>query len=119
MTTSRRPARTTTQRGLGYAHRQQVAGLFAALVDGTPCWWCGRPRYRRAERNWDQATLEGDHSTARSHGGRVADRLLHSTCNRQRGGGEKDEQRPALTGVQPEDGIVRPELGVLAMAWPR
>lgn len=113
--------RTTTQRGLGWAHRQQVAALFTRHQDGTLCWWCDRPMYRTAQRNWDRATLEGDHSTPRSQGGRVADRLLHSTCNRSRGDGSNDDQRPSMTGVHPKKASTadRPDLGVLAMAWPR
>lgn len=82
---------TTTQRGLGWAHRQQVRALKASLVDGSPCWWCGEPMHRSQE-------LDGDHSQARSRGGTVADRLLHSPCNRQRGNGSRDHLRPALTG---------------------
>jgi len=113
--------RTTTQRGLGHAHRQHVRGLFSRLADGTPCWWCARPMYRTAERNWDKATLEGDHSQPRSQGGRVADRLLHSTCNRQRSDGRNDHLRPALTGAPfvTKTSTDRSDLGVLAMAWPR
>jgi len=117
MTTARR--RTTTQRGLGHAHRQQVAGLFTRLVEGSPCWWCDGPRYRDPAKNWDEAMLEGDHSQARSQGGRIADRLLHSTCNRQRGDGSKDHQRPAVTGEKPKRGTTRADLGALAMKWPR
>lgn len=77
--------------------------------------------YRAAERNWDRATLEGDHSTPRSHGGHVADRLLHSTCNRSRGDGSNDAQRPAVTGRDPEPHKPneRADLGTLAMRWPR
>ncbi|PPJ31899.1 hypothetical protein C5E45_32940 [Nocardia nova] len=111
--------RTTTQRGLGWKHRQQVASLFARHVDGTPCWWCAQPMWRKPERNWDNAQLEGDHSKARSQGGTRADRLLHSTCNRSRGAGDHDDQRPALTGKpmtkrDPSD----ERLGHRAMAWP-
>lgn len=75
--------------------------------------------YRAPERNWDERKLEGDHSIARSRGGTRADRLLHSTCNRRRGAGDHDDQRPALTGADPgESSQVRYPLGVLAMAWP-
>jgi hypothetical protein len=42
--------------------------------------------------------LDGDHSIARSRGGTVADRLLHAECNRARGDGSRDAQRPAVTG---------------------
>jgi hypothetical protein len=30
----------------------------------------------------------------------LADRLLHYTCNSQRGNGDRDRSRPAVTGVQ-------------------
>ncbi|MBF6411214.1 hypothetical protein [Nocardia farcinica] len=110
--------RTTTQRGLGWTHRQQVAGLKARHVDGTPCWWCDRPMYRDAGRNWDRRTLEGDHSKARSLGGTRADRLLHSTCNRERGDGRRDHMRPAITGRRPKTSGNAADLGVLAMPWP-
>ncbi|MGW5377452.1 hypothetical protein ACWESM_18600 [Nocardia sp. NPDC003999] len=77
--------------------------------------------YRDARRNPDGATLEGDHSTPRSRGGRVADRLLHSTCNRQRGDGSRDHLRPAVTGepYTPQNSPDRPDLGIRAMPWPR
>lgn len=110
--------RTTTERGLGYAHRQHVASLRAQHIDGTKCWWCGRPMYRNAAANWDQRTLEGDHTKPRSQGGTRADRLLHSTCNRSRGDGRNDDQRPALTGRNPEAPRDDRDLGVLAMSWP-
>lgn len=42
--------------------------------------------------------LDGDHSQPRSRGGVVTDRLLHRSCNRSRGDGSRDGQRPALTG---------------------
>lgn len=57
--------------------------------------------FRDARQNFDGATLEADHSEARSRGGRKADRLMHSTCNRQRGDGSRDHLRPAVTGVWP------------------
>lgn len=112
------PRRTTTQRGLGWKHRQEVAGLMARHVNGTACWWCGRPMFRQADQNWDRRTLEGDHSNPRSRGGTRADRLLHSTCNRQRGAGDHDDERPALTGKRPEARANGVDLGVLAMPWP-
>lgn len=90
---------STTGRGLGWKHQQEVERLRRRHVDGTACWWCARPMHKSAAKNFDSATLEGDHSEARSRGGRKADRLLHSTCNRQRGDGARDHLRPALTGV--------------------
>ncbi|MFW0787632.1 hypothetical protein AAFP35_24315 [Gordonia sp. CPCC 206044] len=93
MTTRRH---TTTSRGLGWTHQQAVQRLKTRHIDGSPCWWCGQPMYRDRRRNWDHASLEGDHSTARSRGGTIADRLLHMTCNRERGDGSRDHLRPAL-----------------------
>ncbi|MFH5242266.1 hypothetical protein [Antrihabitans spumae] len=49
-----------------------------------------------AHLNWDGHKLHGDHSTSRDHGGTITDRLLHQTCNIQRGNGDHDDQRPAL-----------------------
>ncbi|ODQ97054.1 hypothetical protein BFG51_02735 [Dietzia alimentaria] len=92
---------STTERGLGWRHQQDVESLRRRHVEGTACWWCGRPMFKDPARNFDGKTLEGDHSEARSRGGRKADRLMHSTCNRQRGDGSKDELRPARTGFWP------------------
>lgn len=89
---------SSTARGLGIRHRQQRARLLARHVDGSPCYWCGQPMFRDPARNWDGRPLEADHSLARSAGGTVADRLLCSTCNRQRGDGSRDHLRPAVTG---------------------
>ncbi|WP_064442610.1 hypothetical protein [Hoyosella altamirensis] len=96
------PTKSTTARGLGHRHQQQHKRLLAKHVDGTLCWWCGKPMYRDKTHNPDSRTLEADHSKARSiHGtSHLADRLLHSKCNRERGDGSRDHQRPALTGKQ-------------------
>ena len=91
-------AKTTTQRGLGWAHQKQREHLLRVHVDGSPCWWCGRGMYRDADLNWDGQALAADHTIARAHGGKKADRLLCATCNKQRGDGSRDDQRPALTG---------------------
>ncbi|OBK61226.1 hypothetical protein A5656_12115 [Mycobacterium gordonae] len=93
----------TTARGLGWAHQQQVAALLRALVDGTLCWWCALPMFRNKLRNWDQRTLAGDHEVPRTRGGHKANRLLHATCNEQRGDGTRDHLRPALTGTHPSE----------------
>lgn len=98
-----KPSRSAHQRGLGAIHRRQRDRLLAAHVDGSPCWWCGRPTFRDPGLNWDGRPLEADHSLARVHGGRVADRLLCSTCNRQRGDGRRDHLRPAVTGQAFDD----------------
>lgn len=97
--------RTTTERGLGWAHQQQRERLLRAHRDGTPCWWCGEPMYRDRTRNPDHdpsssdpasGSLAADHSRARADGGDRADRLLHGRCNKQRGTGDRDHTRPAL-----------------------
>lgn len=94
-------ARTTTQRGLGWEHQKRRDQLLRNHVDGTPC-PCqpgcgpacpcassgGLPMYRDAARNVDGRALEADHTIARARGGKAADRLLISTCNRSRGAGE-------------------------------
>jgi hypothetical protein len=49
------------------------------------------------QHNWDREPLHADHTTARSKGGKHAERLLHATCNRQRGNGSRDHLRPAAT----------------------
>lgn len=111
------PARkTTTQRGLGYRHQRDRERLLRAHVEGTPCYWDGSPMYSDPAKNWDGKPLEADHTIARSTGGTTADRLMCSTCNRQRGDGSRDHLRPALTG-RPIDTTTNP-LGHRAMAWP-
>lgn len=90
--------KSAAARGLGYAHRKQREALLRRHTDGSPCWWCGRPQHRAPERNWDGKPLEADHTLARSQGGKLADRLLCSTCNRQRQDGTNDHLRPAVTG---------------------
>lgn len=90
------PRRTTTARGLGWAHQEQRRNLLARHVNGASCWWCGRPMFKDDASNFDGEPLAADHSHARAHGGTIADRLLHATCNKQRGDGSRDTQRPAL-----------------------
>lgn len=109
--TTPRPSKTTTQRGLGWDHQLHRDRLLIRHVDGTLCWWCGRPMYRDPTRNWDydptalargdrgSGVLEADHERSRSThgtGGNAPNRLLHRKCNRQRGDGSRDDQRPAL-----------------------
>ncbi len=86
--------RSTTERGLGWRHQKQRDRLVAGLVDGTACWWCGKPMYRDKAANFDGAPVEADHTLARSKGGDLADRLLHRRCNRSRGNGSRDHLRP-------------------------
>lgn len=105
-----RHTRTTTQRGLGYPHRQQRKDLLSRHIDGTPCWWCDEPMFKAQG-------LAADHSIPRSAGGTRADRLLHSWCNSERGDGSHDHERPALTG-KPRKPNTSIDLGHRAMAWP-
>lgn len=108
-TTASTPAKPdrNKNRELGRAHRNDRAALIRTHRDGTPCWWCTRPMYRNAAANWDGRPLNADHTTSRAQHARngatgraKADRLLHETCNKERGDGSRDHQRPAL-GDQP------------------
>lgn len=107
--------RTTTERGLGYPHRQQKRVLLARHRDGAPCPCLdlndcgpacpcraaghGLPMYANAALNVDRMPLEADHTVSRALGGTKADRLLLATCNRSRGSGTRApvaaETRPA------------------------
>lgn len=112
---TRRPAANTTARGLGWDHQENRRRLLARHPEGRACWWCGKPMWRDAARNWDREPLHADHTKARSRGGTAADRLLHGLCNKQRGDGSRDHERPtALAGTGPTTG----DLGPLAMGWP-
>lgn len=86
-----RAARRVTDRSWMARHQRQAKRLKDKHHEGDPCWWCGEPMYL-------EQGLDADHSIARAKGGTEADRLLHSTCNRQRGDGTHDHARPALTG---------------------
>lgn len=81
-----RQQKSTTQRGLGWDHQKQRERLLRLHVDGSPCAWCGQPMWR------DTQELDADHEQARSLGGTRADRLLHASCNRQRGDGTRDNK---------------------------
>lgn len=121
-------AKKTTERGLGFHHQQAVAALRRKHVDGSPCDWCGRPRYLDATQNWDydptkashgNGVLQGDHSgmsraECLRRGERVLppDRLLHAECNRQRGSGGNDHLAAANRGAALQSGAE------LAMPWP-
>lgn len=115
--------KTTTERGLGWSHQQDAARLHRRHVDGELCWWCSLPMFKDNARNWDRNKLAADHTVARAVGGKRADRLLHSVCNKQRGDGRRDDQRPALTGQHPRDwraggaGLHALEAVALAMDW--
>lgn len=110
-TTSKR--KTTTERGLGYAHRKQRDKLMRSHVDGSPCpcldddacgpaCLCrphgeGQPMWRDAGRNADGMPLEADHTLSRSQGGKKADRLMLATCNRSRQDGMRNAPVPDPT----------------------
>ena len=118
--TSPKP-KTTTQKGLGHDHQVHRGRLMSRHVDGSRCWWCGRKMYRDPARNWDGKSLNADHERARARyglSGNQANRLLHDTCNKQRGDGSRDDQRPALLGIDPEALEPDPVLGRLVLAWP-
>ena len=111
VTKGKRPA-SRHERGLGTRHDHQRTRLMSAHVDGTPCWWCGEPMYRDRTRNPDydpdggpaSGSLAADHTHARTHGGEVADRLLHGLCNKRRGDGSRDHLRPtAPPPAEPSD----------------
>lgn len=114
-TSRRRKQASSTARGLGHDHQVQRARLLNRHVDGSSCWWCGKPLYRNPARNPDGRVLHADHSRPRSTYGRsAADRLLHASCNESRGDGTRDDQRPALTRPPGWD----PLLGVRVFDWP-
>ena len=52
---------TTTERGYDNGHKVNRARMLYNLVDGTKCTYCGKPMYREAALNFDQAPLEADH----------------------------------------------------------
>lgn len=93
--------RGTTARGYGHKHQTQRRRLLYQHKDGQTCWWCNLPMYRDKAKNWDGKPLAADHDDERAATGALAGRLLHLTCNSQRQGGERDDQRPALTGRHP------------------
>lgn len=125
MPARKRPSKAA--RGYDANHAPHVRRLHENHVDGTPCWWCGLPMFRDRTKNPDydpnamrsdgkpdtsSGSLHGDHSNGKKNGG-IADRLLHGLCNKQRGDGSRDHERPALRlGQQHSD------LGDLAMGWP-
>jgi hypothetical protein len=115
----------TTARGLGWRHQQAVAALRRKHHDGSPCAWCGEPCYLDRTQNWDyhpdrnhlSGVLHADHNgLSRAEAIRrglpipLPNRLLHQTCNIQRGSGGLDHLAPANN-----DNI---DTSKLAMAWP-
>lgn len=87
----RKSTSRNTNKELGRQHRVQRKRLLDAMQDGEPCWWCGEPMTKDQE-------LAADHDLARANGGVKASRMLHFECNSQRGAGDHDDQRPAITG---------------------
>ena len=85
------------------AHKRTRQRLLYNMPEGEPCYWCGLPKSHDPAKNWDGEPLHADHTTAVAHGGGHADRLLCATCNRQRGNGDWDDQRPAALGIHPRD----------------
>jgi 5-methylcytosine-specific restriction endonuclease McrA len=72
--------RTTTERGLGYAHQKEREDKISAMVEGTPCPKCGYPMSK-------MQALELDHVIPRALGGiGGVTRLMHKKCNRSAGG---------------------------------
>lgn len=136
-TTAKRKPPTTTEKGLGWRHRQAVDALKRRHQDGSPCDWDGRPMYLDRTRNWDynpEATyptsgeLQGDHrdmprAKALALGLPIPppDRLLHAECNRQRGDGRNDHLAWSNSGKPP---LMEPLLPAITdgetyvMAWP-
>lgn len=114
---TRSARKTTTDKGLGYDHQQHRDNLLHRHVDGRKCWWCGKPMFKNAARNWDRKALHADHKRSRSRFGvmrNAANRLLHDTCNKQRGDGSRDHLRPAITRHLADEN----PLGDLALDWP-
>ncbi|UAJ16252.1 HNH endonuclease [Gordonia phage Malibo] len=115
-----RPTKSAHQRGLGYQHRKTRERLLNRHRDGTPCWWCGQPMYTNPDDNFDGKPLEADHTRSRAHHGtrgNHADRLLHHTCNRQRGNGDRDDQRPTLAGTSTAPSAPTDDLRIMRWPW--
>lgn len=110
------PKKTTTARGYGHNHQTTRGRLINRHIDGTKCWWCGRPMFKDPAKNWDGKALHAHHPDGQPTK-TTARQLLHDTCNKQCGEpGTRDHLRPALgTPPSPE---VDPQLGELVMAWP-
>nr|DAM44613.1 MAG TPA: HNH endonuclease [Caudoviricetes sp.] len=107
----------TEAKGLGWRHAQQRSRLIRKHHDGDTCWWCGKPMWRDPHQNWDNKPLAADHIQPRAQGGRLAERLLHFTCNSQRQDGKNDHQRPALTQTPQPTRAEAPGGGGLRFAW--
>lgn len=123
------PARkrpSPAQRGYNDAHRKRADNLRHNHIDGTICWWCGLPMFKDRTKNIDydpeakrrdgkpdltSGVLHADHPEGKD-GGKLPTRLMHGGCNKERGDGSRDHERPALKLIQASP------LGDLAMGWP-
>jgi len=98
---------TTTERGYDNGHKVNRARMLYNLMDGTKCTYCGKPMYREAALNFDQAPLEADHK----HGDKSspAYRLIHRRCNRSIAN-HWVEHGPGWYGIEePQDRPKRPK----------
>ena len=115
-------------RGYDQAHRNQARRLLAVHHDGTLCWWCGLPMFRDRRKNPDydpnatrrdgkpdttSGQLHAEHEDGKESG-KLANRLMHGLCNKQRQGGARDDERPALRLVE----SLHPLGDNLSMGWP-
>lgn len=91
----------------GYTKRDHTRPrelLIRRHKDGSACFWCGLPMFRKPESNWDKRPLAADHSQAGGAARRMKpDRLLHSFCNSQAGDHARDHERPVVVGCHPRD----------------
>lgn len=127
MATTARRRQTTTEKGLGWRHRQAAEQLRRKHTDGTPCSWCGRPMYLDRTRNWDYdpTSSNPDSGKLHAHHSKISraeairrnlpiplpDELLHGTCNIQLGDGGNKHLAAAATGQ-------RTQTRQLLMPWP-
>jgi 5-methylcytosine-specific restriction endonuclease McrA len=104
-----RPRPTTTAKGLGYRHRQQREHLLRLHVEGSPCGMCCQPMFKHQG-------LDADHSIPRALGGahRLADRLVHASCNSRAGARLGNLLRRGDDWCDETANIVAP----LAFPWP-
>ena len=74
--TAGRKKKTTTEKGLGYAHQKARKAMPAPK--GDPCPYCRRPM-------WEGQLLDLDHAIPRAFNGGGALRWAHASCNRSSG----------------------------------
>jgi 5-methylcytosine-specific restriction endonuclease McrA len=62
--------------GLGWAYRKRRAADMARMPDGTPCYYCGQPMWKKTQK------LHYDHIIPRAIGGKDGPcRITHAACN--------------------------------------